>query len=210
MEIQKVSKNDIMRILNRAGVKRVSGLVYEEIRGLMVVYLSLILRNVVIAVSASKRHTVSEKDLIMAFSIIGTDLAVGMPRNGMAANLKKCKSKPKTEKTEDKRRRPSGSVSLSNIRYQQRASDCLAIRKKIFKELVKELSHDLWKDPNINSIYNKDIGILRFASGTMEVLQSAFEDHFTNLAEKANLIAISSKRQTVKAKDIRLARDIME
>ena len=43
--IQILTRSSIMRLARRAGVKRVSGLIYEETRGVLKVYLENVLRN---------------------------------------------------------------------------------------------------------------------------------------------------------------------
>ena len=57
--IQGVTKGAIQRLAQVAGVKRISGLVYEEIRGVLKVYLENVLKNAILYTEHSRRRTVS-------------------------------------------------------------------------------------------------------------------------------------------------------
>lgn len=66
-----ISKGDIRRLARRGGVKRISGGIYEEIRGAMKARLELILRDVVTCTEYCKRKTVTVHDVLFALRRLG-------------------------------------------------------------------------------------------------------------------------------------------
>lgn len=62
--IQGITKPCIKRLARRAGVKRLSGLVYEETRGVLKVFLENVLRAAITYTEHGRRRTVSVEDII--------------------------------------------------------------------------------------------------------------------------------------------------
>ncbi|VDI23675.1 Hypothetical predicted protein [Mytilus galloprovincialis] len=60
------SKPSIRRLARRGGVKRISGLVYAEIRGVLRVYLQHVLHDTIVYTDHAKRKTVTASDVIHA------------------------------------------------------------------------------------------------------------------------------------------------
>lgn len=87
-----------------------------------------------------------------------------------------------------------GTVALREIRKQQKATE-FAFRKLPFIRLVREIAQD----------YKEDV---RFSEQSLELMQSATEEHLIKILENANTIAIHAGRSTVQAKDITVARRI--
>jgi len=58
--IQQITKADITRLARRSGVKRISGLVYEEIRGVLKVYLQDLVRKSIYIMEHSRLKTLKE------------------------------------------------------------------------------------------------------------------------------------------------------
>ena len=73
--IQSLTRSSIIRLARRAGVKRVSGLIYEETRGVLKVYLENVLRNAVTYTHHAQRKTVLEKDVREALKKSGFPIA---------------------------------------------------------------------------------------------------------------------------------------
>jgi histone H4 len=69
-----ITRNDIIRIANRGGVKRVSGLTYEEVRGVTRNFLEKVLRDAVLFMEHSKRKTISSEDIKHALERNGRKL----------------------------------------------------------------------------------------------------------------------------------------
>ena len=68
--IQGITKPAIRRLARRGGVKRISGLIYEETRGVLKVFLENVIRDAV----TSKRKTVTAMDVVYALKRQGRTL----------------------------------------------------------------------------------------------------------------------------------------
>lgn len=64
--IQRISKSSICRLARRGGVQRISGLVYEETRGVLKLFLESVIRDAVTYTEYSRRNTVTAMDVIYA------------------------------------------------------------------------------------------------------------------------------------------------
>ena len=192
--IQGVTKGAIQRLAHVAGVKRISGLVYEEIRGVLKVYLENVLRNAILYTEHSRRRTVSVEDVEAALNrhetsggaIRGKPKAKPCPKHGYGFSFG-MGQKP--------HRFLPGTVALRKIRFYQKQSSCLHIGMLPFQRLVREIGQD----------YKTD---LRFSKEAVTLLQYAAEHYLVKLLEDANLNAIHAKRQKIEPKDIQLARRI--
>ena len=72
--IQGVTKPAIRRLARRGGVKRLSGLIYEEVRGVLKVFLENVIRDSVTYTEHVRRKTVSAKDVVYALKQQGRTL----------------------------------------------------------------------------------------------------------------------------------------
>ena len=69
-----VSKPAIRRLARRGGVKRISGLIYEETRGLLKAFLHTVIRDAVTYTEHAKRKTVTAMDVVFALKRQGHTL----------------------------------------------------------------------------------------------------------------------------------------
>ena len=65
--IQGITKPAIRRLARRGGVKRISGLVYEETRGVLKVFLAHVIQDAVTYTEHAQRRTVTAMDVVYAF-----------------------------------------------------------------------------------------------------------------------------------------------
>ncbi|XP_043945713.1 uncharacterized protein LOC122816760 [Protopterus annectens] len=72
--IQGITKPAIRRLARRGGVKRISGLIYEETRGVLKVFLENVIRNAVTYTEHAKRKTVTAMDVVYALKRQGRTL----------------------------------------------------------------------------------------------------------------------------------------
>jgi len=72
--IQGITKPAIRRLARRGGVKRISGLIYEETRGVLKTFLENILRDSITYTEHSKRKTVTALDVVYALKRQGRTL----------------------------------------------------------------------------------------------------------------------------------------
>lgn len=183
--IQGVTKNDIKRLCYRAAVKRIGGLVYEEIRNVITVYLEEIMKDAIVFMENSRYHTLREKDVAAALEIHGYYLGIGGFEYGHPGD-----SSPGS----GGHRFKPGTVALRKIRKYQRTSSLL-IRPLPFSRLVREIGQQ-----------HRDN--LRIGDATFGCIQLVLETYIVKVLAQSNKVAIHNKRGTVDYKDIRLVRDI--
>nr|XP_020859718.1 uncharacterized protein LOC110220137 isoform X2 [Phascolarctos cinereus] len=215
--IQGITKPAIRRLARRGGVKRISGLIYEETRGVLKVFLENVIRDAVTYTEHAKRKTVTAMDVVYALKRQGrtlyaqeklrsSSLAMARtkqtarkstggkaPRKQLATKAAR-KSAPATGGVKKPHRYRPGTVALREIRRYQKSTELL-IRKLPFQRLVREIAQDFKTD-------------LRFQSSAVMALQEASEAYLVGLFEDTNLCAIHAKRVTIMPKDIQLARRI--
>ncbi|XP_053702428.1 uncharacterized protein LOC128748062 [Synchiropus splendidus] len=217
--IQGITKPAIRRLARRGGVKRISGLIYEETRGVLKVFLENVIRDAVTYTEHAKRKTVTAMDVVYALKRQGRTLPAHTlflafngrvemartkqtarkstggkaPRKQLATKAAR-KSAPATGGVKKPHRYRPGTVALREIRRYQKSTELL-IRKLPFQRLVREIAQDFKTD-------------LRFQSSAVMALQEASEAYLVGLFEDTNLCAIHAKRVTIMPKDIQLARRI--
>ena len=72
--VQGITKPAIRRLARRGGVKRISGLIYEETRGVLKVFLENVIRDAVTYTEHAKRKTVTAMDVVYALKRQGRTL----------------------------------------------------------------------------------------------------------------------------------------
>ena len=72
--INGVTKGSIRRLSRRGGVKRISGLIYEETRGVLKVFLENVIRDAVTYTEHARRKTVTAMDVVYALKRQGRTL----------------------------------------------------------------------------------------------------------------------------------------
>ena len=75
--IQGITQPAIRRLARRGGVKRISGLVYEETRSVLKWFLENVIRDAVTYTEHARRKTVTAMDVIMALKNRGQTLYAG-------------------------------------------------------------------------------------------------------------------------------------
>ncbi len=75
--INGLKKPQLKRLIYRAGIPRVSGLVYEKLREISLAYLRKVLKNSVIIMEHARRKTLSEEDVLMAMESLGMSKVYG-------------------------------------------------------------------------------------------------------------------------------------
>ncbi|XP_046507372.1 histone H3-like centromeric protein CSE4, partial [Equus quagga] len=186
--IQGITKPAIRRLARRGGVKRISGLIYEETRGVLKVFLENVIRDAVTYTEHAKRKTVTAMDVVYALKRQGRTLYVlsswlcftmartkqtarkstggKAPRKQLATKAAR-KSAPATGGVKKPHRYRPGTVALREIRRYQKSTELL-IRKLPFQRLVREIAQDFKTD-------------LRFQSSAVMALQEACEAYLVGL-----------------------------
>ncbi|KNC53726.1 uncharacterized protein AMSG_12263 [Thecamonas trahens ATCC 50062] len=78
--IQGITKPAIRRLARRGGVKRISGLIYEETRGVLKQFLESVIRDAVTYTEHARRKTVTSMDVVYALKRQGRTLYGFVPR----------------------------------------------------------------------------------------------------------------------------------
>ena len=63
--IQGITKPAIRRLARRGGVKRISGLIYEETRGVLKVFLENVIRDAVTYNTSGKKRTTAQTNMVI-------------------------------------------------------------------------------------------------------------------------------------------------
>jgi len=195
--INGITQPALKRILRRAGVKRINSMVYEELRGILKVYVENIMRRCVTFMEHERRHTVRAKDLENALDVMGIYLAAGVnPNATKTVTLQSCNSLGRTEvESKSTKRHKPGEMAKRNIKFQQQNSDCLAIPKIPFHRLVMEVGQD----------YSDHI---RYSGAFNDLMQLVCETILVKICEAAYEVTKVSERETLMTKDIHIARRI--
>ena len=72
--LQGVTRPAIRRLARRGGVKRISGLVYEETRQVLKIFLETVIRDAITYTEHAKRKTVTAEDIVYALRRQGRTL----------------------------------------------------------------------------------------------------------------------------------------
>lgn len=187
--IQGITKPAIQRMSKQAGVKRMSMLVYEEIRGIIKLELENILRNAIVHVEHDRRNTLKTADVENALKSVKLNPAFAEGYPTCRSNIH---SKYKKDPDAKPHRWKSGTESLRQIRRAQKTT-CLHMAKLPFSRFVREVAQDFMTN-------------LRISKNAFILLQVSIEKCIVDLLTDANLIAIRARRQTLFPEDIQLAR----
>ncbi|KAJ9548292.1 hypothetical protein OSB04_020835 [Centaurea solstitialis] len=79
--IQGITKPAIRRLARRGGVKRISGLIYEETRGVLKIFLENVIRDAVTYTEHARRKTVTAMDVVYALKRQGRTLVSSFVKN---------------------------------------------------------------------------------------------------------------------------------
>ncbi|WAR07018.1 H2B7-like protein [Mya arenaria] len=184
--IQGITKPAIRRLARRGGVKRISGLIYEETRGVLKVFLENVIRDAVTYTEHAKRKTVTAMDVVYAlkrqgrtlygfgvyhYSLLVTETI--MPTKGIASKgSKKAATKAKTARSTDKKRKRRRRESYAIYIY------------KVLKQV------------------HPDTGV---SSKAMSIMNSFVNDIFERIAAEASRLAHYNKRSTITSREIQTA-----
>lgn len=223
-----ITKPALLRILRRAGVKRVSGLMYEELRGVLRSWMEKIVRDTVIFTEHARRKTVQLADLEASLSNNGIELAAGLNENAIRTqSLQSCNSRGKrggNKAAKETTEAPVTKKSTTKVKKSSKETEKSVGAKKphrfrpgtvALRDIKKhQKSSDCLAFPKlpfsrlIREIAQDFFEDLRFEAGVCDLLQLAAEDYLIQICSSANLAAIHAGRETVFPKDIQLVRRI--
>ncbi|XP_043862643.1 uncharacterized protein LOC120457676 [Drosophila santomea] len=184
--IQGITKPAIRRLARRGGVKRISGLIYEETRGVLKVFLENVIRDAVTYTEHAKRKTVTAMDVVYALKRQGRTLYGfgALPANSRtsaarysitAASGKAAKKAGKAQKN----------ITKTDKKKKRKRKESYAIY--IYKVLKQ---------------VHPDTGI---SSKAMSIMNSFVNDIFERIAAEASRLAHYNKRSTITSREIQTA-----
>ncbi|XP_019738120.1 neurofilament heavy polypeptide-like [Hippocampus comes] len=193
--IQGITKPAIRRLARRGGVKRISGLIYEETRGVLKVFLENVIRDAVTYTEHAKRKTVTAMDVVYALKRQGRTLygfggnsdsfphpcysglclivLVNMPEPAKSAPKKGSKKAVTKAPGKPGRRRKKG-------------------RKESYAIYVYKVLKQVHPDTGISS-------------KAMSIMNSFVNDIFERIASEASRLAHYNKRSTITSREIQTA-----
>ncbi|CAH3121640.1 unnamed protein product [Porites lobata] len=173
--IQGITKPAIRRLARRGGVKRISGLIYEETRGVLKVFLENVIRDAVTYTEHAKRKTVTAMDVVYALKRQGRTL------RGYLLNMAPKVAGKKGEKRAGKAKAPSD--GKKKRRGKRKESYAIYIYK-----VLKQV--------------HPDTGI---SSKAMGIMNSFVNDIFERIATEASRLAHYNKKSTISSREIQTA-----
>ena len=185
--IQGITKPALQRLAYTAGVTNMSGVIYEELRGVLKAEMENTLRNAVIYLEYARKMTIDE---FMIAASISPKMWSKDPK--AKACEKKRKSPSKVSKSRRKKKSP-GVNALIQVKFYQRRHDCLNIPMLPFSRLAREVAQDFRTD-------------VKFTKNALIILQYSMENYLVNLLKKTLYNAMHAKRVRIEPKDIQLAR----
>lgn len=186
--VRDISNPSLKRLVYKAGIPRVSGKVYEELRGVMKVYTEEVVRLAIKVAEYKKQKTILLKDVENAISQLGSAY--------IAHGGKKCGAYQSSGGKKEGRKFHPGTVALREIRKIQK-SDCSVLSKAPFERFVKEMVQDF-----------SDREPMRVSADAHRAIQAYVEQSMVSTLQDAAIIIVSAKRQTLMPKDIQAARRI--
>ena len=153
--ISSLTDNVIMRLARKGGVKTISAQVFDEIRGIVVSKLSMLINRSIIIARGSNHRIVTQNDVKMALQGIPKFDQIFSFREG---ETKTCAIYEKTYKKTKAR----GVKAIDEIRFYQNQHDCFYIPVSVFAAIVKEHAYliemyltTLFQDAQLCAIHAK-------------------------------------------------------
>ncbi|KAG8140557.1 hypothetical protein E2320_003247 [Naja naja] len=229
--IQGITKPAIRRLARRGGVKRISGLIYEETRGVLKVFLENVIRDAVTYTEHAKRKTVTAMDVVYALKRQDGTLPIKYPparqpnsftrtfrqRNCLVWKMARTKQtarkstggKAPRKQLATKAARKSAPATGGVKKPHRYRPGTVALREiRRYQKSTELLIRKLPFQRLVREIAQDFKTDLRFQSSAVMALQEASEAYLVGLFEDTNLCAIHAKRVTIMPKDIQLARRI--
>ncbi|XP_032364528.1 uncharacterized protein LOC116678896 [Etheostoma spectabile] len=218
--IQGITKPAIRRLARRGGVKRISGLIYEETRGVLKVFLENVIRDAVTYTEHAKRKTVTAMDVVYALKRQGRTLYGFGGIRSDALTISQWESGNRTAtfaypglKTEQ--RSDYDTQLLVNTRSVAMPEPAVKAAKKGSKKAVAKTAgkkdkkrRKTRKESYAIYVYkvmkqvHPDTGI---SSKAMGIMNSFVSDIFERIAGEASRLAHYNKRSTITSREIQTA-----
>ncbi|XP_046869397.1 uncharacterized protein LOC124462048 [Drosophila willistoni] len=150
--IQGITKPAIRRLARRGGVKRISGLIYEETRGVLKVFLENVIRDAVTYTEHAKRKTVTAMDVVYALKRQGRTLyGFGAKKAGKAQ-----KNITKNDKKKKRKRKESYAIYIYKVLKQVHPDTGISSKAmSIMNSFVNDIFERIAAEASRLAHYNK-------------------------------------------------------
>ena len=206
-----IPKPSLKRLGYVAGVREMSNLTYEELRGVIKEWLSSVLQESCVLTNHAEKITINEAMMAASLptkmwsDVLSDKTCKVYGSKKVIKVIEEIQEIEEIEEIEDKtvdgikkrktHKAKRGMKALREIRYHQKHSECLNIPRKTFSKGVRFIADEFVKK-------------LRFSRNALLLLQYALENYIIELLKDANLCAIHAGRIGVLPKDIQIARRI--
>jgi histone H3 len=212
---QFITKNAIKRLAHKAGVKNMSGFIYEEVRGRIGEYVGKTISHTLTFTEHERRVRVLVADVQLALHGLGrvpyhrncTQVSVKLHGNELPQHQRRVvhssdRQEPNkcASNTPDyplQRHQKKGNRAIQSIKKYQKQGNCFVFPKASFRQMVRELAQK----------YKTDT---QFSPDALDMLQTDMEYYFIDLLTKTNNAAIHAKRVTIMPKDIQIAQHMTQ
>jgi histone H4 len=196
LNLRALTNTAIARLAYKAGAKRISGLVYENMRGLILDFVRTICHDAVTLTKSAAKVTVQPQHVRMALDRNGRKIYAGMVKaTSKCSPYSKRAKAPTTQGGAQRRWRP-GTVALRKIKFHQKQSECVYLSKRAFSTLVRALDVD-----GVNTAG------FRWSGAAMGLLQMATEAYAVETLRAAlDVMASTRKKVTLTAGDLEIVR----
>lgn len=191
--INLISNDSIKRLGKVAGCPYLSTVACEEIKLISKEFLEKIARIMATLLESAgynKKKVVSQENALESLRMAGYKIYP----TGEEDKLKKCDV---FHPTQVKQKRSRGELSIKEVHFYQKQSDCVYLSKHGVETLIREVMQDFKTD-------------VLFSAQSLGLIQVALESYIINNIKNALLITISCGKKTVDAKEIRLVRQIQD
>ncbi|KAK7918541.1 hypothetical protein WMY93_009825 [Mugilogobius chulae] len=217
--IQGITKPAIRRLARRGGVKRISGLIYEETRGVLKVFLENVIRDAVTYTEHAKRKTVTAMDVVYALKRQGRTLyGFGVPSPSLphlllsAETLHQSQRRHSTVDLHEAAIKAAAAQFLNtstseNTEERIMPEPAKSAPKKGSKKARQE-ERKTRKESYAIYVYkvlkqvHPDTGI---SSKAMSIMNSFVNDIFERIGGEASRLAHYNKRSTITSREIQTA-----
>jgi len=183
-----IAKSGINRVARQAGVVRIQGRVYPEMRGIIRMHIENVVKFAYLFAEYQRRKTIKFEDVKEALDRLGLKVwGVNRIEKVNRSGLKK----PKTER---KRKTRRGSKALREVRKYQKAQTLLMARSPIERLIRQVLA---------NYRFNG-----RISAQAVSLIHVSVESRVRKLLGKSQLLAIHAKRKTVQDNNIMRVRQL--
>ncbi|ROL42479.1 Histone H2B 1/2 [Anabarilius grahami] len=186
--IQGITKPAIRRLARRGGVKRISGLIYEETRGVLKVFLENVIRDAVTYTEHAKRKTVTAMDVVYALKRQGRTL-YGFGGAHIESSIWRSRSvMPEPAKIAPKKGSKKAVTKTAGKGGKKRKRS----RKESYAIYVYKVLKQVHPDTGISS-------------KAMGIMNSFVNDIFERIGGEASRLALYNKRSTITSREIQTA-----